>query len=367
MAFSWFNTGTTLVISLNGKTHTVYATDEKFEDLLKLVRRGSSEETDALLGEALAPRKRIEEIFASNKEAIKDFSIVVYPNKVTVNGLEMKSTLIDRILAIVREEGDVEPFVNFLKKVVKNPLRSAQEDLFTFLEACKLPITKEGNFLAYKVVGPNYLDKHTSTINNNVGDIIPRMSWEIVDKDRNQTCSVGYHVCSRSYIGGFASESEDHLMVCEVDPSDVASVPVDYNAAKMRVVFYKIVDEIQFNENIKDSYDSEEKDQRPRVETIEDEKLPVTLEDHLQNICEKYDLPGYDAFLHGTIHAGTQVTVSYLEQIASETGFADSVAMSDAKSKIKESPVSRFDREIIFKREHGKTTKFMLDLRKRVN
>jgi len=58
---------------------------------------------------------------------------------------------------------DVQPMVNFLDNMLQNPSKRAVDELFGFMEACTLPITPDGCFLAYKRVRENYFDCHSGT------------------------------------------------------------------------------------------------------------------------------------------------------------------------------------------------------------
>ena len=58
------------------------------------------------------------------------------------------------------------------------------------------------------------------------------------------TCSSGLHVCSYSYLSSF---SGDRIVICEVEPHNVVSVPVDYYFAKMRCCKYKVIEEVANN------------------------------------------------------------------------------------------------------------------------
>jgi ribosomal protein S27AE len=113
--------------------------------------------------------------------------------------------------------------------------------LFKFLEHNGHPITTEGNFIAYRAVRGDFLDKHTGTMNNAVGNVVevPRSQ---VDDNPNNVCSHGLHVATLEYAKGFGT-SGDRLLDVEVDPSDVVAVPTDYNGTKMRVCKFKVVAE----------------------------------------------------------------------------------------------------------------------------
>ena len=58
--------------------------------------------------------------------------------------------------------------------------------------------------------------------------------------DANVGCSSGFHAGSYEYAKGYASGG-GNLMVVEIDPSDVVSVPFDCDCQKLRTAKYKVV------------------------------------------------------------------------------------------------------------------------------
>jgi hypothetical protein len=61
---------------------------------------------------------------------------------------------------------------------------------------------------------------------------------DVVD-DKNQTCSRGLHVAAPEYVRQVYNQSV--VIEVIVNPADVCSVPVDYNATKMRVCRYQVM------------------------------------------------------------------------------------------------------------------------------
>lgn len=153
---------------------------------------------------------------------------------------EVNDVLGHRILQWAKDGFPFEPLLSFHRKVLKNPSKESAAELYKFLEANMIPITNEGNFIAYKkvtTVNGQLMDSHSKTINNNVGNIVsvPRQS---VDPNRNNTCSNGLHVGAWEYVSSFTG---DVVLEVEVEPQDVVTVPPDYNEQKMRVCRYKVL------------------------------------------------------------------------------------------------------------------------------
>jgi hypothetical protein len=170
--------------------------------------------------------------------------VTIQNDTVFYDGKPLHTTLTARMLTMLAEGFDIQPLTRFLEKLMRNPSHRAVTGLYDFLEATHIPITPEGNFLAYKKVRPDFHDIHSGTIRNAVGDA-PRVQRNEVDEDPDRTCSHGLHVCSASYLPHFGSSgSNDHIMIVEVDPEDVVAIPRDYNNAKMRCAGYKVIAEV---------------------------------------------------------------------------------------------------------------------------
>jgi hypothetical protein len=125
---------------------------------------------------------------------------------------------------------------------MKNPTASAIEELYQFIEVGELPLTPEGNFLAYKVVRSDYKDIHTGTFDNTPGKIV-KEDREKCDTNRNTTCSKGLHFCSKSYLSCFGNNTS-RVVIVSISPEDVVSIPRDYNQSKGRCWKYTVVGEI---------------------------------------------------------------------------------------------------------------------------
>jgi hypothetical protein len=95
----------------------------------------------------------------------------------------------------------------------------------------------------YKVVRPDYTDKHSGSVDNHPGQI-PEMLRNKVDDRRENTCSHGYHIGNLEYIKCFGCEGDKVLLV-KVNPKDAVSVPADHNATKLRVCRYEVLSDYQ--------------------------------------------------------------------------------------------------------------------------
>lgn len=144
------------------------------------------------------------------------------------------------------EMGDTalaKPLVNFLEKVMENPSFRAVQGLYDWAEKSGLPITPEGDIIAWKIVKENYLDIYSESFDNSVGKVVEVPRWE-VDEDPDRTCSHGLHVCSTNYLPHYGTAPGSRVMVVRVHPKDFVAVPKDYNCAKARVCRYEVIGEM---------------------------------------------------------------------------------------------------------------------------
>lgn len=235
----YIQTGNGLNLILNGKMRTISAEEECYPEVLEAVK---NEATEAQVLEIL--ERDLKRVTAAVQElAENDITddVTIRGGQVLYRGEEVHNTLTAKMLQMLDEGFNLVPMARFLENLMQNPSHRAVQDLYTFLEYGKMPITADGCFLAYKAVRADYMDIYSGTFDNSVGRTveIPRNK---VDEDPDRTCSKGLHVCSFEYLPHF-SHANGHVMICKVNPRDVVAIPRDYNNTKMRVCRYEVVGE----------------------------------------------------------------------------------------------------------------------------
>ena len=237
-----------LTVSFPGeKTFNVAKDHVHFSEVLKEVQSGKA--TVASLDKLVDLKAEISKLSSNGVEITLDenemLKVSIDGNRVDVLSEELQYRLIQML-----NEADSDlrtatynSFALFIKNLYQNPSYKSVQQLYGFLEANDLPITQNGTFLAYKKVRYDYLDIHSASFDNSIGKTVS-MLRNMVEDDPEKTCSAGLHVCSYSYLDNYAESALDRVVICEVNPKDVVSIPVDYNNAKMRVCEYKVVDEI---------------------------------------------------------------------------------------------------------------------------
>jgi len=222
-----------LTIVADGVQHTVLASNPMFASAVSAFQ---SKDWDALML-AIDPSLKFKNLYAKYEQ------IEVKDGSVFVNGDVVRSIVADRIINFLADGIDCLPVFKFITRLQLNPSKRAVDELYTFLEHKHLPLTDEGTFLAYKAVRNDFTDKHTGKFDNSVGNVL-EMPRNKVDDDKEVGCSYGFHAGTLEYASSFAS-SNDRLVLVEIDPSDVVSIPTDCNFQKLRTCRYMVVSEYE--------------------------------------------------------------------------------------------------------------------------
>lgn len=166
------------------------------------------------------------------------------------HGKPVKFEIAKQVIAL--NEKDVKPtaLLKFLERLKSNPSTISLESTLRFVTNNQLPIDSDGFLYTYKKINPNYTDVHTGKIDNSIGQVVC-MERDQVTLDPSRSCAAGLHVCSYSYLSNFGGS---RIMVCKVDPADIVSVPHDYHNAKMRVMRYEVIHELNPGEKIPDNH-----------------------------------------------------------------------------------------------------------------
>jgi hypothetical protein len=178
--------GKNIILVVDGKSHTIskdtHIAYGKIVDALK------AQDWDAL-------RDLVEP-----KKAIVNYGfgyVSIEGNQVLWNGEPFHNALATRMIEMYQDGFPIDPMVRFMENLMDNPSKRSVDQVYGFLEKNKLPITEDGYFLAYKRVREDYLDCHTGTIDNSVGEVV-EMERNLVDDNPDSHCSTGLHFCSES-------------------------------------------------------------------------------------------------------------------------------------------------------------------------
>ena len=237
-----------ITVYLNGKDLTMSVDHVNFDNVKEAIRDKRWDELEDLFDQTVAVEKYL------------DGNITVEGNTVHYGLEEVHGHVVDRILEFMRDGLPHEPLVKFLDKLMLNPSRRSVEELYRFLEHKNMPLTPNGNFLAYKGVTSDFKDHYSGKFDNSVGQTLSMRRNQVCD-DADIGCSYGFHAGSYEYAKGYSSGG-GHLLRVEIDPSDVVSVPKDCDCQKLRTAKYKVVAlhetiETPLDEGIYGDYDEE--------------------------------------------------------------------------------------------------------------
>lgn len=223
--------GKNIILVVDGKSHTI--SKDTHMNYGKIVDALKSQDWDEL-HDLVEPKKAIVN-FGNGYVSIEG-------NSILWKGKPFHNALSTRMMEMYNDGFPIDPMVRFMENLMDNPSKRSVDQVYGFLEKNSLPITEDGCFLAYKRVRDDYLDKHTGTIDNSIGQVV-EMDRNMVDDNPDSHCSSGLHFCSESYLGHFGSASEP-VMILKINPADVVSIPTDYNGAKGRCMRYEVVAEV---------------------------------------------------------------------------------------------------------------------------
>jgi hypothetical protein len=224
-----------ITVVLDGERHSINAGNGMFSKALEAYKVN---DWDTFVG-CVNPTIRLKSLYASYEGIeVKDGNLYVFNEPV-------HSTLAPRVLSFLEAGLDCVHLFKFILKLNLNPSKRAVDELYTFLEHRALPITDNGNFQAYKAVNSDYTDKYSGKFLNTIDSVL-EMPRNKVDDDKNVGCSYGFHAGTIEYAKQFSGGS-GHIVLVEINPADVVSIPTDCQFQKLRTCKYKVVGEYEID------------------------------------------------------------------------------------------------------------------------
>jgi hypothetical protein len=231
-------TRNSVTVVIDGMPRTVLNDTSRYDDVLSAIKSDDWEKVVSLME---TPEDLSVEVLSRGEMELRDGHLHILLDEGA--WWKVPSDLAKHIMSFFDQGLPYKPWVNFAKKLQKNPSYRSVQELFKFLDANNFTLTDSGNFIAYKRVQENFLDIYSGTIDNSPGTS-PRVPRNEVDEDSSRTCSNGLHVAAFEYAKhkfGSSNSSNDKLVYVEVDPADVVAVPSDYENQKMRVCGYTVL------------------------------------------------------------------------------------------------------------------------------
>lgn len=251
MGISYTRTPTSLTLIVNYRPTVIPSSHPNFAELVKLAGNPDTTEADI---------KPLLDIPA----AITNYTggeVTVVNGRLFYRGSEVKNNLATIILGFVKsgQPEAAEPFKKFLANCRQNPDLALIETIYDWCVKGGLPITPEGELIAWKIVGKDYKSKRAGKrgrLDHSIGATVvePR---EECDPNRNQTCSTGIHFCSLEYLenGNYGSlNGGDRIVAVVINPADITAIPTDYNLSKGRCCKLRVVGEVQRQDELATFY-----------------------------------------------------------------------------------------------------------------
>ncbi|RWB08833.1 MAG: hypothetical protein EOQ39_18515 [Mesorhizobium sp.] len=230
--------GGALTVFVHGVPHSLDDSHPNFGKVYDMLGTDDCDETELI--KLVSQREALKVIVETYGDVSVGLDSILYRDRV-VNSYLTKS-----MLAIMGMGKDIGPWARFMDKLYLNPSKTAVDELFLWLEKANMPITTEGNFLAYKKVKDDYTSFHLnadgSSVDNRVG-ASPSMPRYEVDDNRDSLCSTGLHFCSWHYLPKYKG-GRGKVIIVEVNPADVVAITADFQNSKGRAWTYRVVGEI---------------------------------------------------------------------------------------------------------------------------
>jgi hypothetical protein len=226
MKIPYILTDRSLTIVLNDEPKTITSENPVWNDAITAIREGRFDDLTEILDKSKAIAR-----FSHGKIEVRD-------GLVTYAGEEIHNIVVDRILNFIKNGLPYEPLVKFLDKLMQNPSRRAVNELYKFLEHKKMPLTPDGDFLAYKSVRADFTDWYSGQHDFSIGQVREMARNQVCD-NADVGCSAGYHAGSEEYAKSF--NGGGNLVIVKINPSDVVSVPTDCECQKLRASRLEVV------------------------------------------------------------------------------------------------------------------------------
>lgn len=275
--------GKQLTVYIGEESYNFYEIHPRFTDVLLEIEKENNADIELIKEWATPPKTK------EHKLEYLSYLVSVENDSVLFDGTVLNGLLSETILKLRNLGKDIKPYVLFLEKLMTNPVENSRHQLYSWLEKHGLVITQDGNFLAYKGVKSNYGSINTgfgivngvtydnASLDNKIGNVI-EMPRSMVQHDTSVACAVGLHAGTLSYARGWAGNGK--VVLVEISPADVASVPRDCDTQKIRMCRYKVIQDWDSTGEINadEYYDSFDDDYDDSEELVEDTYEEVNTE-----------------------------------------------------------------------------------------
>jgi hypothetical protein len=237
---SYIVTQTGISEVLNGKPYNASATHTNYNAILAALKAGEFD----LIPHLINPIVTLKKYIPAEQTTIDGLVVNYDASTITYRGEDIHNTLVSRIFEMHTLGFNIKPMINLLSNIYLNPSKKAIDEMYTFLDYGKMPITDDGHFLAYKRVNANFTSCYDGMTKNDIGTVVSMPRFNVDDRSE-VTCSSGLHICSFEYLQHYTGAK---VIYVKVNPKDVVSIPTDYYNTKARVCEYTVLGELTYEE-----------------------------------------------------------------------------------------------------------------------
>lgn len=239
---SYVYTSDKIMLSINEKSWTITENHPRRREIFELIENTSTTQEykiDKIL--SIIDRDIVSD-FKSKTGAlsIKNGELFYIGKSLNNDKHWVDEYVVERVLEFHQKQIPTSPLMNFIEKLYQNPSENSRKHLYRFLNKNGFAITGDGDFLGYRAVTNEFLDKRTLTFDNRPGNILS-MLRENVDPDPSSSCSRGFHVGTMEYALNFANDT-DRIILVRVNPADAVAVPT-HDSNKLRVCKFEVIRE----------------------------------------------------------------------------------------------------------------------------
>lgn len=245
--------GTQIMVFAEGETYIARENHPSYEDISNVLHEHAQEKRPFTDEEA----EELVRLFDVETEIRRRFArisdrVSLRGDTIHYEGVPLYNRLTETIVKFYKQNKDFGYLVAFLENLMLNPIEHSREQLYEFLELHDFVITRDGNFLAYKGLNDDFTSIHNGygvvngvevangNLDNSPGNFL-EMPREKVTHDPTVACSFGFHAGTYEYASSFGRR----VVLVEINPRDVASVPNDSNHQKIRCSRYEVVEEVE--------------------------------------------------------------------------------------------------------------------------
>lgn len=199
----------------NKKAYVAGRSHPNFDKIVETYRNGNHADLPNLF-----------DLESSVSHAFKGTSVSIKNGLVYVGKDKTHGAITKRIIEFFFEHKDVQPLVNFLQLLWKNPEPRVRELLFGFLEKNNLALCSDGHFLSFRATNSDLTAISDSKFQYKIGKEASVSSKRpIVDPASACGLHAGLHIGTFAYVSSFGGAPDKRFLLCRVNPAHVLSIP----------------------------------------------------------------------------------------------------------------------------------------------